>query len=311
MAQAHLPCGISIPQSFPNSSIDVDLIRAFAPRAEALGFDSLWVSENILGANPVLESVALLTYTAALTTRARLGTSVLLTVVRNPVLMAKSLATLDQLSRGRLTVGIGIGGARVQEPVFGVTTERRPRRFIEGLQVMKALWTQQKATFEGEFWNFKDVAMEPKPVQRPHPPVWFGASEPIALKRAARYGEGWMGAGATSSADFVKQAALMRQFLEEAGRDPATFPISKRVYLAVDTDRARAERRLREYFGGRYANSDRGSRVAVWGAATEVAEQLRELITAGAGHLLLNPVFDHMEQMEILADAVVPHLRQP
>src|SRR6266481_3621091 len=114
-----IPCGISIPQTFPNSPIDVDLIRTFVPRAEALGYDSLWVQEQIIGDTATLEPVTLLTYAAALSSTLRLGTSVLLTLIRNPVQLAKSLASLDQLSQGRLTVGVAIGGHHVPTAVFG------------------------------------------------------------------------------------------------------------------------------------------------------------------------------------------------
>ena len=163
MAIGSIPCGIAIPQSFADPSIDAGLIRQFLPRAEALGYEGLWVQEQIIGDSPILEPVTLLTYAAALTTKAHLGTSVLLTVIRNPVQLAKSLASLDQLSHGRLIVGVGIGGAHVPEAVFGVSSERRGRRFVEGLQVMKELWTQPRATMSGEFWRFENVPMEPKP----------------------------------------------------------------------------------------------------------------------------------------------------
>src|ERR1700687_99114 len=150
-----IPCGIAIPQTFERSPIDVQLIREFVPKAETLGYESLWVQEQIISDTLILEPVTLLTYAAALWSRARLGTSVLLPVIRNPVQLAKSLASLDQLSKGRLTVGVGIGGPHVPERVFAVPSERRARRFVETIQVMKALWTQPRATFSGDFWSSK------------------------------------------------------------------------------------------------------------------------------------------------------------
>ena len=303
----HTPCGIAIPQTFSSSPVNMQLIREFLHKAETLGYDSLWVQEQILGDYPILEPVSLLTYAAALTSRLRLGVSVLLTVLRNPVQLAKSLSSLDQLSQGRLTVGVGIGG-HVPESLFGLSSEQRARRFVEGLQVMKALWTQPRATVTGTFWQFENVPMEPKPVQKPYPPLWFGAREAVALKRAVRHGDGWMGAGVSSSADFIQQVGLVRRFLDEAQRDPATFAISKRVYLAVDDDRDRAERRLREWFGLRYKNADWASRVSIWGSRAECTDKLGELVRAGAQHLLLNPVFDEIEHLELLAQDVIPHL---
>lgn len=308
MATGNTPCGIAIPQSFPNGPTDVSLIRTFCQRAETLGYDSLWVQEQIVTDAAILEPITLLTYAAALTTKVRLGSSVLITVIRNPIQLAKSLADLDQLSQGRLIVGVGVGGPHVPEAVFGVSSEQRGRQFVEGLHVMKALWTQPKATFKGNFWQFESVPMEPKPVQKPYPPVWFGARVAVALKRAVRHGDGWMGAGSSSSADFVEQSALLRRFLEEANRDPATFPISKRVYIAVDNDRERAERRLREWFAMRYKSADMGSRVSIWGSLNECIDKLGALVQAGAQHLMLNPVFDDLEHLELLAKEVMPKL---
>jgi probable F420-dependent oxidoreductase len=296
-----IPCGIAIPQTFAGSA-DLGLIRNFASRAEALCFDSLWVQEQIISDSAILEPVTLLTYVAALTTKARLGSSVILTVIRNTVQLAKSLATLDQLSGGRLTVGVGIGGTHVPESVFGVSGERRARRFIEGLQVMKALWTQPRASIAGEFWKFENVPMEPKPVQKPHPPLWFGARDAIGLRRAARHGQGWMGAGSSSSADFVQQIGILRHLLEEEKREPAQFAVSKRVYIAIDNDRNRAERRLREWFGVRYKRAEMAATVSIWGSSDECTEKLNELVHAGARHLMLNPVFDEIEHLEMLAE---------
>ncbi|HTW87363.1 MAG TPA: LLM class flavin-dependent oxidoreductase [Candidatus Binataceae bacterium] len=309
MATGSIPCGIGIPQSFANSKLDLKLIHEFVPRAEALGYDSLWVQEQIITDAPLLEPVTLMTYAAALSSKARIGSSVLLIVIRNPVQLAKSLATLDQLSQGRLIAGIAIGGPHVPEKIFGVGGGKRSRRFIEALEVMKALWTQPKATYKGEYWQFENVPMEPKPLQKPHPPLWFGARTELGLKRAVRYGDGWMGPGSTSTADFAEHVRIVRRQLDETKRDPANFPISKRVYLAVDEKRERAERRLQEWFQMRYKNAAMGSQVSIWGGRAEVTDKLRELVRAGAQHLLLNPVFDEMEHAELLAREVMPHLQ--
>jgi probable F420-dependent oxidoreductase len=288
-------------------------VRIFLAKAESLGYDSLWVQERIVGDVPILEPVSLLAYAAALTSKLRLGTSVLLTLFRNPVQLAKSLSTLDQMCQGRLTVGVGLGvgmGRHLtdQEVVFGLSSERRVRRFLEGLQVMKALWTEPSANVQGIFWQLENVAMEPKPIQKPYPPVWFGGHREPALRRAVKHGDGWMGAGSSSTAAFVKESSLIRRFLEEARRDPATFRISKRVYLAVDNDRDRAERRLREWFGMRYKNTDLGPRVSIWGSRSEITDKLGEIVQAGAQHLVLNPVFDELEHLELLSREVMPHL---
>jgi probable F420-dependent oxidoreductase len=307
MTAGKTPCGIAIPQVLSDTAADINRIRRFVQKAETLGYESLWVQESIVGHVPVLEPLSLLTYAAALTSHLRLGTSVMLTVLRNPVQLAKLVSSLDQLSQGRLTVGIGIGG-HVPESIFGLPSGQRVRRFVEGIQVMKALWTQPRAQVSGSFWQFQNVAMEPKPVQKPHPPLWFGARQAPALQRAVRHGDGWMGAGSSSTADFREQYGLLRRFLDEAQRDPATFAVSKRVYLAVDNDRSRAERRLREWFGMRYRSADMGSQCGIWGNVAECTEKLAAIVRAGAQHLLLNPMFDDLEHLELLAQEVTPYL---
>jgi probable F420-dependent oxidoreductase len=238
-------------------------IRTFVKRAEALNYDSLWVMEGIVGRALSLEPVSLLSYVAALTQEVRLGVAVILLTLRNPVQLAKSLASLDLMSNGRLDAGIGIGG-HVPEEIFGYSSERRIGRFEESLQVMKTLWTESPASFSGDFWKFEDISLKPRPVQRPHPPVWFGARAPAALRRACKYGDGFIGAGSSSIDDFITQYGLVRRFLEEQERDPETFGISKRVYVAIDPDRGRAEARLEEWFAHHYGNAEMASRVSIW-----------------------------------------------
>jgi alkanesulfonate monooxygenase SsuD/methylene tetrahydromethanopterin reductase-like flavin-dependent oxidoreductase (luciferase family) len=123
-----------------------------------------------------------------------------------------------------------------------------------------------------------------------------------------RYGDGFMGAGSSSTADFITQNGLIQQYLEEEGRDPETFRISKRVYLAVDDNKERAEKRLREWFGRYYGKSDMAPRVSIWGSRDECLDKLGILVQAGAKHLMLNPVYDEMEHLELLAEEIVPYL---
>ena len=286
----------------------MELVREFVPRAEELGYHSLWVQEQILGDVSALEPISLLCYAAALSRDLRLGTSVLLAPLRNPVQLAKALASLDQMSGGRLIVGVGLGGQVSYYPAFGLSPEGRVRRMVESLEVMKALWTEPSARLEGRFWHLDGTTMEPKPAQKPHPPIWFGGHHPSALRRAVRQGDGWMGAGSSSTEHFKERAGLLRTYLEEQGRDPSTFVISKRVYIAVDDDEQRAERRLQQWFGRRYKNEALASQVSVWGSSARCVEGLSQVVRAGAQLLVLNPVFDEMEHLRWMAEEVVPHL---
>jgi probable F420-dependent oxidoreductase len=310
MSLNHTPCGIEIPQVFLDGPVDMEHIRKFVTKAETLGYDSLWLQERIVGDFAMLEPVSLLNYVAAVTTKLRLGASVILLTLRNPVQLAKSYSTLDCMSDGRAVLGVGLGGGHLgsHEEIFGYSRERRVTRFTEALEVMKLLWTQPRASFHGTFWNFKDVSMEPKPIQKPHLPIWFGGHHENALKRAVKYGNGWMGAGSSSSNGFIRESALIRRFLDEAKRAPATFGIAKRVYLAVDNDKARAERRLREWFGRRYQNAELGPRVSIWGSRDECTEKIQQIISAGAQQIVFNPMFDEMEHLDLCAKEIMPYL---
>ena len=296
---------------FPGGPTDMELIRRHAARAEELGFHSLWVQEQIIGKTPSMEPISLLCYVAAVTERVRLGTAVVIATTRNPVHLAKEFGTLDQMSGGRLIVGLALGGRRRHYPLLGGPSERRVRHFVESLEVMKALWTQPEASYEGRFWRLDGVTMEPKPIQKPHPPVWFGGRHPDGLCRAVRHGDGWMGAGGTTVEEFKEHVRIVREALVQAGRDPASFPIAKRVYLAVDDNADRAERRLREWFGPRYGSEDLGSRVSIWGSVPRCIEGLQQVVDAGAQMLMLNPVFDDIDHLEVLSKDVIPHLHLP
>ena len=141
---------------------------------------------------------------------------------------------------------MGTGGAMRPFAAFGVDRERYVARFTEGVAVMKALWTEPRVTFDGEFWQLRDAAMEPKPFQKPYPPLWFGGSGPAALRRAVRDGDGFFGAGSTPTAKFAEQVQLVRRALGESGRSVAGFPIAKRVYVTIDENPARARSRTNE-----------------------------------------------------------------
>src|SRR5207245_4143549 len=138
-----------------------------------------------------------------------------------------------------------VGSRRLRRGV-GRGRLRRAERCADGRRLMKRLWTEARATFEGEFFKLHTASLQPTPLQRPPPPLWFGGHHPNALRRAVKLGDGFIGAGSVSTATFLDEAKLLRGLLEEAGRDPATFPLGKRVYIAVDRDRARAGRRLAE-----------------------------------------------------------------
>src|SRR5918912_934011 len=221
-----------MPQRFADGTFDPQSFRAFLGRAEVLGFESAWTQEQVLGTFPQLAPTETMTFAAASSEHIRLGCAVFVTPLHNPVHLAKSLSTLDQMSRGRVEVGVGTGGGGRAFAAFEVAPDSVVPRFTEGLRLMKALWTEPAVTFQGRFWQLDGAAMEPKPFQQPHPPIWFGGHHPAALRRAVRHGEGFFGAGSSMTAQFAEQVQQVRDALAAAGRDVATFRIAKRVYIA-------------------------------------------------------------------------------
>ena len=299
--------GICIPQFVEDGTFEPAALQGYLARAEELGFESAWTVEQVLGTIPSLEPLQTLAYAAAATTTIRLGCAVLITTLHSPVHLAKTISTLDQLSRGRVEVGVGTGGRRTF-PAFGVDPATFVARFTEGIELMKALWTQPEVKFDGRFWQLDGAAMEPKPVQKPHPPVWFGGSAPAALRRAVRHGDGFFGAGSQTTEQFAAQVPIVREALEEQGR--SDFPIAKRVYLAVDDDPGRARSRLSDALQRMYNVFGAGdlTPVTVFGPPDACIEGLNAVAAAGAEMILLNPLFDEADQMERLAAEVMPHI---
>jgi probable F420-dependent oxidoreductase len=300
---------ISIPQFYADGEFDPAAFRSYFARAEELGFHSAWAQETMLGSKPQFGPVEAMTYAAACTQRLRLGCAVFISTLYSPVHLAKSLSTLDQLSRGRIEIGVGTGGPGRQFAAFGADPQRYVARFTEGLALMKALWTDSRVTFDGEFWQLTDAPMEPKPFQKPFPPVWVGGSAPTALRRAVRLGNGFFGAGSTPTAKFADQVQIVREALNESGRPVRDFPIAKRVYVAVDEDAGRARKRMNAELERLYGFRSEGiEAAAVAGAPADCARELRKVAEAGAELILFTPMFEPAAQAERLAASVIPLL---
>ena len=300
--------GISIPQGV-QGRFDADAFRAYVRRAEELGFDSGWTQEQVLtmADMPHVGAIETMTYAAACTDRLRLGCSVFVAPLHNPVHLAKSLATLDYVSGGRLEVGVGTGGKHRMFSAFEVDPSRLVSRFTEEVRLLRELWTKDNVTFDGQFWQLAGATVDPKPAQPAGPPLWFGGSVPAALRRAVRHGDGFFGAGSTTTENFVRQLRTVREALDETGRDPASFRLAKRIYFTIDDDAARARRQVATDLERLYGRPDL-SAVAVAGTAEDVVEGAQEIADTGVELILFTPLSDEAGQMERVAAEVVPHV---
>jgi probable F420-dependent oxidoreductase len=297
-----IPLGMVLPHRTPDT-VDMLAVRQVAQRAEALGFRDLWVTENTLDHVFCFDPMVVLTYAAALTTTIRLGVSVVVLPVHHPIHVAHQVASLDYASHGRAILGVGLGRDQ-HYTEFQVPRERRVRRFREGVELIKALWTEPRVNYRGEFFHLEGGTMAPKPVQKPHPPIWLGGTHPDAVRRAAAIADGWMGSGGSSTASFSRSVPLLRAALEKAGRDPAAFPISKRVFLSVHERPEVARAEVHRWFSEVYHNPEGTDASGLHGTPAQVRERLETLVAMGANHLLLNPVCRHVEQLEALAAVV-------
>ncbi|MEC4616474.1 LLM class flavin-dependent oxidoreductase [Tsukamurella tyrosinosolvens] len=304
---------VSIPQIL-DGDFDAAGVRDYLVRAEELGFEGAWTSEQTVGGAAMLAPLELLSWAAACTSRLRLGVAVIVSSLHDPLQLAAAATSVDRLSHGRLDLGVGSGGDFRPFAAFGVARETFIASYTEGIELMKAAWADDPiVTFHGRFRDADGVSIPLKPVQRPHPPLWFGGGAPKALARAVRLGDGFMGAGSSTTAHFRGAVAAVREELAGQGRDDAGFRIGKRVYLVVDDDADRARRAADEGLFRIYgALAARFGDVAVTGTAEQVADGLREVVDAGAQTILLNPMgFDvaaDREQLERLHAEVLPLL---
>lgn len=274
----------------------------FLKQVDAAGFDSAWVMEQQLGPASALEPLSVLSFAAGHTKSIRLGLAVAILAVHQPVRLAREAATIDHLSDGRLTLGVGIGAAPLPYGAFGQTADDRAARFEEYLGAMRRLWEDSAVDLDGRFVTLRQARIEPKPVQRPLP-VWFGASSPRALRRAARMADGWMGAGSSPSSAFPPTVVQLREYLEAEGRDPDSFPIAKRAYVAIDRPADEVAGWFRAVYGPAIPPE-----VAITGSPGRVVEELVQLRDAGAELLLVSPVGDDRPQLEVVIEHVLPAL---
>ncbi len=231
--------GVTIPNNWGIE--DPQQVLALGPLAEELGYHSVWVMDHLFNTGyirqrledkPYYHPLATLSYLAATTKRVRLGTSVLVLPYHNPVELAKYTATLDHMSGGRVTLGMGVGGMGEEFEALGIPMQRRGALTNECIAIMKELWTSSSPSYHSRRWNFDNVLFSPKCLQQPHVPLWIGGSSPGALKRAATLGDGWHPSG-VSPEEFALGRQEVRRLAAAAGRDPDTLAWSVRVEVEI------------------------------------------------------------------------------
>ncbi len=290
-------------------------LLTMAERAEAAGFDSVWIGDSLI-ARPRHEPLTLMAAVAARTRRVRIGTGVLLPALRNPVVLAHVVGTLDRVAEGRIILGVGIAGdmpaIRKEFAAAGVPWDRRVGRFLEILAICQALWTRDGVSFSGKHFTLDNVTMEPKPHRPGGPPIWIGGSGPTALREAARF-DAWFPTG-PSVEFFAEHFPKIQAAARAAGRKPDAVTGAAYVTLAFDPNPAAAEQRLHSFLETYYSSPARTvmARQATYAGPIEGgAEWLQRWIDAGARHISLRFAGgDQLAQVDEAASRLLPRLKR-
>ena len=292
MATSPVRFGISV-GGFSGEVPGREALIELARKAEAVGFDSVQVGDHIQWHAPILEATALMATFAAVTERVRIVSDVIILPLRDPVLIAKTIASLDVLSGGRVIFGIGVGGDHPADfAAMRIPMKERGSRANETLEIVKGLWANERFSYEGKHFSIRDVKISPRPLQ-PSIPIWVGGTSEMALRRAARYGDGWI-AAFSSVGKFARLSADLRALLQEGGRPAEGFTLGVYLFANMDDDAARA-RAVAARYVDRVYRLEGAQIVERFGAVGPVGaciERVLAYVEAGADYIVLGQVSD-------------------
>ena len=286
---------------------------------EDLGYEYFSVGEHFMRGDPpgpTHAALPVLAVAAGATDQMRVLSSIILTPFYHPLFLARTAATLDAASGGRLTLGVGVGGEfPVEFEAAGLRVNQRGRRTDECLEVMRKLWTGEKVTFSGRHFQLTDAMINPLPVQKPNPPVWVSGRRDAAMARAAKFGDGWM-PYFYDAPRYRDSVGKIKGFAAEAGRDISGFQWAHFPYIAIYPTEQQAAEVAAEQLGGRYLYGgeflDIVRKYCLLGTVENCIEQLQEYIDAGARHIIFSiscPREDRERHLETIAKELIPHFR--
>ena len=287
-----------------------DTICSYAERAEALGIDSIWLSDHIVSRNPELEISCIMAMFAARTKTIKMGPSVLTLPARDPVQVAKTYATLDYLSgsRGRVIMAVGLGSDPRDCLACGIPPEERAKRLEEGVHVLRKLWAGPHVTHEGRFYKFTDVTLEPRPAKGSLD-IWIGGKSDLAIKRTARYGDGWFPSFVTPE-EFKTGMDKLAAYGAQYGRTINPREAGVLLLTHVSHNRTRAEQIAQQFFQGFPLPPESLPARCAIGTPEECIEKIRSYVAVGCSKFVLWPVAPPDElvaQIETYGREIVPH----
>lgn len=322
--------GLRLPSySLGDATVSLSEMGAYLRHAEDLGFESALLIDHVLTAPPAyrvtwLEPITLLAALAGVTRTMRLGTLVLVLPFRDPVLLSKEWATLDRLSGGRSILGVGVGWHEGEFEALRIPRAERGRRMNEMLEAVTLLWSTDSATYDGRYYGFRDLTIQPKPVQRPRPPIWIGGgTQPTeriyaqqvdtvrpVLERIARFADAWVPHSSATAGMVLEDWQVVQEYMLGFGREPAQLQrvYSNFVHVLESGQPARAVAERFRVFSG--MDLDYWQEFYLLGEAEAVAERIRAKVTAlgGVDHVILNPLDWDIEMLDRLASDVLPLL---
>jgi len=299
--------------------ISREQIISFARKAEDLGYDSLSVNDHIVFRTDWLDAISSLSAIAAVTNKIKIGTSILNVVVRNPVICAKALSSIDIISEGRLFAGLGPGSSKGDYDACGVPFEDRWKRFSEALEVIHALWNEkdepdsQSLDYEGKYYKLKGASIQPKPYQKPHPPIMIASwGSEQGLRRVAKYGDGWMASAYNiTPAKFREKWTLLLNYRREMNKDVEQFENSLMTMFGyIDNDKEMVQSMVQKVLSpalGRPA--DELNNLLLFGSSDECIKKISLLYESGVRRIHFWPINNYLQQMEIFFKEIVKNFR--
>ena len=288
-------------------------VKEFADTTVQMGFDSIWIPDTMITREHALDCFPTLGAFVEHTQDIMLGTCVVVVPHRHPAILAKEVATLDYMSEGRIIFGVGAGPTATRAfEAAGVDSRQRGARTDEALQIMAGLWSDEPFSHKGRFYEFEDMYMEPKPVQRPGPPIWVGGHSEGALRRTGRFGNGFMPA-VCSPAVYHRAMIKIERYAEEFGRDPGSVTRAMHLYFRVADSEAEASALASEDMSNRTGRSMQVlPHQAAIGTVDDCLRAMERFISCGIEHFAFNPVCkrpEYMSQIEIFATEIMPRFK--
>ena len=291
----------------PAPQIEPGYVTAMARKCDQAGLHSFWTIDRIAYDN--LEALTVLAAVAGATERIRLGTSVLLSALRHPALLAKTVATLDFLSNGRMTLGIGFGSRESDFTSVEVPWEHRGSRAAESLELMKRLWTEEEVEHHGRFFDLHSTRFGPETVQSPHPPIWMGGGAEPVLKRVGRFADGYI-CGSNAVHDFDAVWDKISAHARAAGRNPDDIEKAGLTFIAIDDDKSKAveacENYLIRYYGKVRMDVEKYMLV---GSADACADGINRIFAGGLQTLIIGLAISDLAQLDTFVEKVLPQVK--